>query len=80
MAGQVYTAEELTETTNGHLMIAMVVLWLVLAAVVEIGAGRVRDGVGEKKVRGPARTATRLYRVASVVGAALLLLGGVLSV
>ncbi|MFB6227852.1 MAG: transporter [Halobacteriales archaeon] len=80
MAGQVYTAESLTETTNGYLVITMVVLWLALAALVEIGAGRVRDGVDAKKVREPARAATRIYQVATVAGATLLLIGGVLSV
>ena len=80
MAEQVYTAERLTGSTNGRLVIAMILLWLVLAALVEIGAGRISDGVDEKKVRDPARSATRLYQVASIVAALLLLIGGVLSV
>ncbi|MFB6296390.1 MAG: CopD family protein [Halobacteriales archaeon] len=80
MAGQVYTAETLTGSTNGYLVIAMVVLWLVLAALVEVGASRISDGVAEKKVRDPARSATRLYQAASVAAALLLVIGGVLSV
>jgi len=80
MAGQVYTSGELTGSTNGYLVIAMIVLWLVLAALVEIGASRISDGVDEKKVRDPARSATRLYQAASVASILLLLIGGVLSV
>jgi uncharacterized membrane protein len=80
MASQVYTTESLTGTTSGYLVLTMVALWFVLAALVEIGASRVRDGVDAKKVREPGRAATRLYQVASVFGAVLLLIGGVLSV
>jgi len=80
MARRVYTAETLTGTTDGYLVLAMIALWLALAALVEVGAGRVGDGVDEKKVRQPARSATPLYQAASVVGAVLLLAGGVLSV
>ena len=80
MAGQVYTAESLTGTTNGYLVLTMVALWLALAALVEVGAARIRDGIDAKKVREPARSATRIYQVATVAGVALLLIGGVLSV
>jgi hypothetical protein len=58
----------------------MVGPWCTSAALAEFAASRVRNGVDAKKVRESARSATRLYQVASIVGAALLLIGGALSV
>lgn len=80
MAGQVYSVETLTNSRNGVLVLAMIVLWLLLAATVEIGAGRISDGVADRKVRDPARSATPIYQVASVTSVFLLIIGGVLSV
>jgi len=56
----------------------MVVLWLVLTGLVEMGSGRLVDGLDERKVREPAKSATPLFTAAAVAAAGLLLLGGVL--
>jgi len=78
LAGTRYTAETLLGTTRGYLVVAMVVLWLVLAALVEVGSGRLDDGLNERKVRDPARAATPLFTAAAVAAVALLAIGGVL--
>lgn len=79
MAGSLYTVDSLTGTSRGWLVIAMVVLWLALAALVEIGAGKLVDGTGQSKVRAPARTASRHFQAAAVVAVLLLLDAGALS-
>ena len=70
-AGEEYTAASLVGTTAGRLVIAMVVLWLVLAGLSEVGASRL--GAGRADAAG------RLFAAASVVAVALLLVGGVLA-
>lgn len=79
MAGTRYTIETLTGTGRGHLVLAMLTLWFVLAALVEIGNGRLSDGVREKRVRGPAREAIGVFRAAAVVGVLLLVDAGLLA-
>ncbi|MFB6101553.1 MAG: transporter [Haloplanus sp.] len=78
LAGTRYTAETLLGSTRGYLVVAMVVLWLVLTGLVEVGAGRLIDGLDDRKVRAPARSATPIFTGAALAAAALLLLGGVL--
>jgi len=78
LAGTRYTVASLTGSTRGYLVLAMVVLWLGLAALVEIGASRVRDGVERRKVREPARNAVTPFRLAALVGLLLLVDAGVL--
>lgn len=79
LAGTRYTADSLVATGRGHLVLTMVALWLVLAAVVEVGAGRIEDGLDERKLREPARRGLRWFRVASVVGVLLLVDGALLT-
>lgn len=76
LAGTRYTFGTLSSTTNGNLVVAMVLLWLVLTGLVEVGSSRLRDGVGRKKVREPAAKALGLFRGAAVVGALLFLTAG----
>jgi len=57
LAGTLYTVESLTGTGRGNLVLAMLALWLVLAGLVEVGAGRIQDGTDEITVREPARSA-----------------------
>jgi uncharacterized membrane protein len=66
------TATGLFGSTRGHLVLAMVLLWLVLTALVEVGASRMGDGFAEKKVRAPAREHSSWFQLASVVGVLLL--------
>lgn len=56
----------------------MIVLWLLLGALVEVGAGRLRDGFDREKVREPEREARRLLQGATVVSLLLLVDAGVL--
>lgn len=77
MAGEGYGGGRLLGSTDGHLVISMVVLWAVLAALVEVGASRVDDGLDVSGSVGP--DAARLFRVAAGVGILLLVVGGLLS-
>jgi uncharacterized membrane protein len=78
LAGRRYTAETLFGTTRGYLVVAMVVLWLAMTGLIEVGAGKLLDGLDERKVRAPARSATPFFLAAAVAAATLLLVGGVL--
>lgn len=71
-----YTAASLTGTTDGRLVLAMVVLWLALAVLVEVATGRLTEGLERRKVREPARAARPFLLVASVVAVLLLLDAG----
>lgn len=78
-AATTYTADSLFGSTQGHLVLGMVVLWLVLAALVEIGAARLTDGTEADKVRAPAREATPILRGAALVAVLLLLDAGAIA-
>jgi uncharacterized membrane protein len=79
LAGEFYTVERLTGTRDGHLVLGMIVLWLVLAALVEIGAGRVLEEVRQKKVRSPAREYRRWFQAATIVAVLLFVDAALLS-
>jgi uncharacterized membrane protein len=76
LAGTRYTVGTLSSTTNGNLVVAMLVLWLLLTALVEVGSSRLRDGVDKQKVREPAADAIGLFRGAAVAGVLLFLTAG----
>jgi len=78
IAARRYTIERLTGDPNGHLVLTMVALWLVLTALVEIGASRFGDGLAERKVREPARNVHTIFRLAAVVAIGLLIVAGLL--
>jgi uncharacterized membrane protein len=73
-----YTVESLTGTTQGHLVIAMIVLWFALAGLVEVGTSKLTDGTGRDKVREPAREATRFFQVGAVLAVLLLVDAGLI--
>lgn len=79
LAAEVYTRETLTGTTPGTLVLAMVGLWLLLAATVEIGTKRVLEGTDQSKVREPARTARPWLLAASLSAIGLLAIGGLIT-
>ncbi|ELY84016.1 hypothetical protein [Natrinema altunense] len=79
LAGNGYTFEGLVGTTNGRLVLAMVALWLLLTALVEIGVKRFETGLTGKKIREPARDALPVFRAAAVAAIALLIVAGLLS-
>lgn len=78
LAGTRYTAGSLTGTGRGHLVLTMLTLWLLLAAVVEIGSARARRGVTADKIREPARAARPFYLAGSVLAVGLLVVAGML--
>ncbi|MFC7199598.1 transporter [Halospeciosus flavus] len=78
LAGTRYTVASLTGTGRGHLVLTMVVLWLALAALVEVAAARMRDGLELDKVRTPAENAQSIFRAASLVAVLLLVDAGLL--
>jgi uncharacterized membrane protein len=79
LAARWYTFESLAGTARGNGVLAMVALWLVMTGLVEVGSGRLIDGTETDKVREPARAASPFLATATLIGAVLLLLGGVLT-
>ncbi|MBZ6494513.1 copper resistance protein CopD [Natrinema longum] len=79
LAGNAYTFGSLFGTTNGRLVVAMVALWLLLTALVEIGTKRFETGLTGKKIREPARDSLPTFRAAAVTAIALLVVAGLLS-
>ncbi|MBV0922851.1 transporter [Halomicroarcula limicola] len=71
-----YTVGSLTGSGRGHLVIAMVVLWFTLAALVEVGSAKLSDGFDRQKVREPAREARPFLLGASLVAVLLLVDAG----
>jgi uncharacterized membrane protein len=78
-AGVLYTFESLTGTGRGYLVLAMLVLWLVMVAFVEMGASKLREGTDREKVRTPAREARPFLRLASVAAVLVLVDAGLLA-
>ena len=72
LAARGYLGERLYASGDGHLVLTMVGLWLVATGLVEVGTGRLVDGAGDRKVRGPARAATRFLQGAAVLAALVL--------
>ncbi|MFB6152796.1 MAG: transporter [Halodesulfurarchaeum sp.] len=68
LAGAQYTVADLTGSTAGYAVLAMVGLWLVLAVLVEVAASRINSETGH-----------RLMTAAAVVAALLLLDAGLLT-
>lgn len=79
LAGTRHTVDSLLGSTTGWLVLAMLGLWLVLAALVEVGTGRLVSGADRQKVREPARSAKRPLRAAGLVAILLLVDGGLLT-
>lgn len=63
---------------RGHTVLLMILLWLVMSAMVEVGAARIRRAADEGKVRTAGRASRRVLWGATLVGATLLGLGGYL--
>lgn len=78
-AGVLYTFERLTGTGPGYLVLAMLVLWVVLVAFVEMAASKLREGTNRDKVRTPAREARPFLRIASVAAILVLVDAGLLA-
>lgn len=73
-----YSVASLTGSGRGHLVLTMVALWLAATGLVEVGAGKLVDGADDRKVREPAREASRLLWIAAALGALVLVDGALL--
>lgn len=78
LAGTRYTVGSLTGSGRGHLVLTMLAMWLLLAAVVEIGSARALRGVAEGKIREPARAARPFYLAGALFATGLLVAAGLL--
>lgn len=78
LAGTLYTAETLTGTASGYLVLVMLAMWLGLAAVIEIGSAKASRGIEQKKIREPARAARPFYLLGVVFAVGLLVTAGLL--
>jgi len=78
LAGRLYTVDTLTGSGNGHLVLTMIVLWLAMAGLVEVGTKKISAGLRERKVRTPAEKARPFFLGASVAALGLLVVAGLL--
>ena len=78
LAGTLYTAETLTGTASGYLVLLMLALWFGLAGLIEVGSAKAERGVDEKKIREPARAARPFYLLAAAFAVGLLVVSGLL--
>lgn len=78
LAGVLYTVDSLTGSTRGYLVITMLLLWLALAGLVEVGTSRISDGLRERKVRTPAQKGRPFFLAGSVAALGLLVVAGLL--
>jgi hypothetical protein len=76
LAATLYTTTTLFGSGRGHLVLTMVALWFTLAALVEIGASKLADGVAQQKVRQPAHEARPFLLGASLTAVLLLVDAG----
>ncbi len=78
LAGTMYTVDTLTGTTSGYLVLTMLALWFALTAVIEIGSAKAMRGVGNEKIREPARECRPFYLAGAALAVGLLLVAGLL--
>lgn len=78
LAGTLYGIDSLTASLRGNLVITMLVLWFLLAGLVEVGSSKLLDGFDEQKLRAPARDARPFFLGATAVAILLLIDAGLL--
>lgn len=74
-----YTVDTLTGTVGGYLVVSMLVLWFLLAGMVEVGLSRLTEGADRDKVREPARRARPFLAAGSLLAVLLLVTAGALA-
>ena len=79
MTATVYGAEGLLAPPQGHVVLTMLALWLVMTGLVEVGGSKIRSALERNKVRTAARDADTFLNAAAVIGLVLLVLGGYLT-
>lgn len=77
LAGTLYTTESLQSTGRGHLVLAMVALWLALAGILHFATRRLTVDDSET-VESAAASARPWFLAASAVSVALLVVAGLL--
>ena len=80
LAASKYTFGSLQSTTRGHLVLGMVVLWILMTGMVQAGVSILKKGLEDDKVRDPSSSATNLFRLGTLVGLVLLVIGVLLVV
>lgn len=78
LAAALYTADTLTETGPGYLVLTMLGLWLLLAAVIEIGGVRGRRVLDGGSARDGAAALRPFFYLASILALGLLINAGLL--
>ena len=79
MAGTLYTADSLTGTGRGHLVLTMLALWFVTTGLVEAAGGKLTDGLDAGKLREPAHEAKPFVYAAAGLSVGLILTAGLLA-
>lgn len=79
MAATLYPGTALVDRGRGHLVLTMLVSWLVLTALVEFGAGRMRRELDAGRLRTAGRSTRASFLAAAAVALVLLVLGGYLA-
>jgi len=79
LAGTGYTAESLFATGRGQLVVAMLVLWLVLTALVEIGCKRLGGSAAADTVATGVESTRPIFLAAGAVALLLLVDAGLLA-
>jgi len=79
MAGTLYTVESLTGSARGHLVLTMLALWFLITGLVEVGSGKLADGLDAHKLREPAREAKPFFYGAAGLSVALIVTAGLLA-
>ncbi|MFB6218727.1 MAG: hypothetical protein ABEH77_06045, partial [Halobacteriaceae archaeon] len=76
---RLYPGEALLEPPRGHLVLGMVLLWVAVTALVEVGRARMADGLDRDKVRTPARKGRPYVLAAAALSLLLLADAGLLA-
>ena len=79
LAGTRYTAETLFSTGRGQLVVALLVLWLVLTALVEIGCKRLGGSAASSNVEAAVENTRPIWLAAGGVAVLLLVDSGLLA-
>lgn len=79
MAANRYPGTALVDQGRGHVVLAMLVSWLVLTALVEFGAGKMRGELGSGRLRTAGKSTRTPFLAAAAVALLLLVLGGYLA-
>ena len=79
MAGTLYTFDSLTGSARGHLVLTMIALWFLITGLVEVGSGKLTDGLDAGKLREPARDAKPFFYGAAGLSVALIITAGLLA-